>query len=132
MLSRQWVNPAALPWRSIATAALSAIGDHDRAARMCAKELELARRWGVASTTARAHLSCAAVTGEEEHVREAVRLLSGSQFRLLRGNALLDLAAIAGPDEAAPLLKEAAEIAVLCRSTPLIYRARGLGWEPGA
>ncbi len=156
MLSRQWVNPAALPWRSISAAALSAIGDHERAARMCEKELELARRWGVASTTARAHLSCAAVLGPvsksmfaiagrlssngtsiqalggDEHLREAVRLLAGSPFRLLRANALLDLAGIAGPEASAPLLAEAAEIAVRCRSTPLIHRVRGLGWEPGA
>jgi hypothetical protein len=128
------VNPAALPWRSVSSAALSAIGDHERAARMCEKELELARRWGVASTTARAHLSCAAALGgdEHEHLREAVRLLTGSPFRLLRANALLDLAAIAGPEASAPLLAEAAEIAVRCRSTPLIHRVRGLGWEPGA
>jgi hypothetical protein len=132
MLSRQWVNPAALPWRSVASAALSAIGDHERAARMCARELELAERWGVASTTARAHLSCAAVFGGEHHLRKAVELLTGSPFRLLRANVLLDLAKIVAPEEAAPLVKEAAEIAVRCRSTPLIYRARGLGWEPSA
>lgn len=132
MLSRQWVNPAALPWRSVAIAALSAIGDHERAARMCVRELELAERWGAPSAIARAHLSCAAVSGVPRHLHQAVALLTGSPFRLLRANALLDLAGIVGVEAAAPLVKEAAEIAVLCRSTPLVHRARGLGWEPGA
>ncbi|WP_330277137.1 ATP-binding protein [Lentzea sp. NBC_00516] len=130
MLSRQWLNPAALPWRSVAVVALSATGDRERALRLCARDLEFAQRWGVASTTARAHLSFAAVTGEVGHLREAVRLLTDSPFRLMRANALLELAAVVGPEAAAPLLREAAEIAVLCRSTPLIHRARGLGWEP--
>ena len=132
MLSRQWVNPAALPWRSVAAAALNAAGDHERAARTCVRDLELARRWGAPSTTARAHLSCAAVIGGEEHPREAVRLLTGSPFLLLRANALLALAQVAEPGAAAPLLREAAEIAVRCRSTAVLHRARGLGWEPGA
>ncbi|WP_086662147.1 ATP-binding protein [Lentzea kentuckyensis] len=132
MLSRQWVNPAVLPWRSIAAAALSATGDHERASLMCRKELELAQRWGVPSTVARAHLSCGAVLGDEEHLREAVRLLTGSPFQLLRANALLDLAHVVGPGRAGPMLKEAAGIAVLCRSTSVLHRARGLGWEPGA
>ncbi|KJK46292.1 hypothetical protein UK23_23975 [Lentzea aerocolonigenes] len=130
MLSRQWVNPAVLPWRSIAAAALAATGDHERAARTCARDLELAQRWGAPSTTARAHLSCAAVVGGEAHLREAVRLLTGSPFRLLRATALLELAQVVDPASAAPMISEAAEIAVRCRSTPLIHRARGLGWEP--
>jgi RecA/RadA recombinase len=129
MLSRQWVNPAALPWRSVAAVALCVTGDHERAAGMCAEELELARRWGAPSTVARAHLACAAVTGGEEHLRRAVELLAGSPFRLLRATALLDLVQAAGPGAE---LREAGEIAVLCRSAPLIARARGLGWEPGA
>ncbi|MCP2241960.1 ATP-binding protein [Lentzea aerocolonigenes] len=132
MLSRQWVNPAALPWRSIAAAALAATGDHERAARTCARDLELAQRWGAPSATARAHLSCAAVVGGEDHLREAVRLLTGSPFRLLRATALLELAQVVDPAAAAPMIGEAAEIAVLCRSTPLIHRARGLGWVPTA
>ncbi|MDT7789795.1 MAG: hypothetical protein QOF58_8214 [Pseudonocardiales bacterium] len=132
MLSRQWVNPAALPWRSISAAALAATGDHEGAARTCARDLELAQRWGAPSTTARAHLSCAAVIGGEDHLREAVRLLTGSPFQLLRANALLELAQVLNPSSAVPMIREAAEIAVLSRSTPLINRARGLGWEPTA
>jgi len=132
MLSRQWVNPAALPWRSVAAAALGMIGDHERAAAMCAEDLELARRWGAPSAVARAHLSCAAVIGGQEHLHRAVELLTGSPFRLLRATALLELAQAAGPGASAAELKEAGEIAVLCRSVPLIARARGLGWEPGA
>jgi hypothetical protein len=132
MLARQWVNPAVLPWRSVAAAALAATGDHERAARTCVRDLELARRWSAPSAVARAHLSCAAVIGGEHHLREAVRLLTGSPFRLLRANALLDLAQVVDPSSAAPLVGEAAELAVLSRSTPLIHRARGLGWQPGA
>ncbi|MGW4214747.1 hypothetical protein ACWEIJ_42655 [Lentzea sp. NPDC004789] len=129
MLSRQWVNPAALPWRSVAAVALSVSGEHERAAAMCAQELALAERWGAPSTVARAHLTCAAVIGGEEHLHRAAELLAGSPFRLLRATALLDLAQATGLGAG---LKEAGEIAVLCRSAPLVGRARGLGWEPGA
>lgn len=132
MLSRQWVNPAVLPWRSVAAAALAATGDHERAARVCTRDLELAQRWGAPGTIARAHLSCASVIGGEAHLREAVRLLADSPFRLLRATALLELAQVVDPASAAPMITEAAEIAVLCRSAPLVQRARGLGWEPTA
>ncbi len=48
----------------------------------------------------------------------------------MRATALLELAQVVDPASATPMINEAAEIAVRCRSTPLIHRARGLGWEP--
>jgi tetratricopeptide (TPR) repeat protein len=123
-------NPALLPWRSLAAGAWRALGHPGRAAALAAEELELARRWGVPSTMARAHLSCAAAGDAEHHLREAVRLLRDSPYRLLRAEALLGLAEVVGTSGGAPLVREAGMIAVACRAAPLLTRARGLGWTP--
>ena len=37
-------NPALLPWRSGAALSLSALGDREQAVRLCAEEVELAKR----------------------------------------------------------------------------------------
>lgn len=123
-------NPALVPWRALAAGAWRALGDPGRAAALAAEDLELARRWGVPSAMARAHLSCAAAGDAEFHLREAVRLSDGSPHRLLRAEALLGLAEFVGTAEGAPLVREAGMIAVACRATPLLTRARGLGWAP--
>jgi DNA-binding CsgD family transcriptional regulator len=46
-LAGQWgiPNPAILPWRSAAALSLHALGDKRAAARLCAEEIRLARRW---------------------------------------------------------------------------------------
>lgn len=136
LLARHWMNPAVLPWRTAMAAAVKTLGDDDRAARLCAEELALAESWGVPSPLGHAHLSMAQVVGGDAaraHLGEAVRLLRNSPRRLLHAQALLDFGQTTEPrSAAAPLIREAAEIAVSCRSRSLIERARALGWVPGA
>ena len=130
--ARQTLNPALLPWRSAAAEALRALGDRERADALSAEELAHAQQWGAPSALAVAHLSRAAFTSRHEHLHEAVRVLRDSPCLLLRAGALLDLAQVVEPSTAQPLVREAAQIAVTCRSTPLITRARDLGWVPGS
>jgi hypothetical protein len=136
MLARRWSNPAVLPWRTTLAAALKTLGADDRAARLCAEELAQARSWGVPSVLARTRLNVARVVGGAEagaHRGEAVRLLRNSPCRLLRAQALLEFGGTLEPrSAAAPLIREAAEIAVRCGSRSLTQRARELGWTPGA
>jgi tetratricopeptide (TPR) repeat protein len=129
--ARQALNPALVPWRSIAARAWRTLGHLDRATALSTEDLMFAERWGTRSAVARAHLTCAEVSGEDEHLRKAVQLLQGPSHPLLRAGALLDLAEAVGPGPGAPLVREAGTIAVACRAAPLITRARGLGWMPG-
>lgn len=131
MLARGWSNPAALSWRSLAARALRARGDVDLADRLCDEEVERARSWGVPGALGLAHLSRAAVSGEAEDRREAVRLLRKSPYRLAHAAALLDLAEAGDPRDTARLAREAGEIAVRGRASVLLSRARRLGWVPG-
>jgi len=131
LLAHRLVNPVLLPWRSVAASASYALGDVARATRLCADDLALSRAWGVPSAIGRALLRHAAVSRDPDDVREAVRLLSQSPWRLSYVTALLDLAEMTEPPAAAPLVREAAEIAVRGRLTALLARARRLGWVPG-
>ncbi|WP_240167346.1 AAA family ATPase [Streptomyces noursei] len=56
LLRRQWVNPAVLPWRSLAARVLITLGDREQARRLIDEELTLARRWGAPSAVGLAHL----------------------------------------------------------------------------
>jgi hypothetical protein len=131
LLAHRLVNPVLMPWRSVAASASYALGDAARAARLCADDLALSRAWGVPSAIGRALLRHAAVSRDPDDVREAVRLLSQSPWRLSYATALLDLAEMTEPSAAAPLVQEAAEIAVRGRLVALLARARRLGWVPG-
>lgn len=131
MAARRWLNPAPLPWRSMIATVLHARGDAERAVRLCTEEVDHARTWGVPGALGRAHLRRAAVSGDREDLREAVRLLRKSPSRLARATALLDLAEFEEVRAAAPLVREAADIAVRNRADHLIDRARRLGWVPG-
>jgi len=131
MAARRWLNPAPLPWRSMIATVLHARGDTERAVRLCTEEVDHARAWGVPGALGRAHLRRAAVSGDRDDLREAVRLLRKSPSRLARATALLDLAEFEEARAAAPLVREAADIAVRNRADHLIDRARRLGWVPG-
>ncbi|KJK47213.1 hypothetical protein UK23_21105 [Lentzea aerocolonigenes] len=131
MLARGWRNPASLPWRSVAARASLQLGNHDHAEILCAQEVQRAREWGVPGLLGMAHLSRAPVSGDRHDLTEAVRLLSDSPYRLAHAVALLALAEVSEPHEAAPLVREAAGIAVRGRALVLLNRARRLGWVPG-
>nr|WP_257101720.1 helix-turn-helix transcriptional regulator [Streptomyces sp. alain-838] len=94
MLHYGCVNPAVLPWRSLAAEAAHALGDDEEALRLAREELRLAARWGTRSALGRAELSLAVVCGENraEHFRAAVATLSESPARTAYTRAVLELA----------------------------------------
>ncbi|MGW2375461.1 helix-turn-helix transcriptional regulator [Kitasatospora sp. NPDC001683] len=57
LLSRHRLNPALLPWRSVAALAHHALGEPDEAVRLSQQELRLAHRWGAPITIGWAELS---------------------------------------------------------------------------
>lgn len=130
-LARGAVNPGALRWHSVAAIAARACGETDRAARLCEEELAFARAWGVPGQLGRAYQSRAAVFGDPDDIREAVRLLRDTPWRSAYASVLLDLAEITEAPAAEPLVREAAEIGVRGRMSELLGRARRLGWIPG-
>ncbi|WP_086668635.1 ATP-binding protein [Lentzea kentuckyensis] len=130
-LARGAVNPGALRWQSVAAIAARACGDTHRAARLCDEEIAFARAWGVPGQLGRAYQSRAAVFGDPDDIREAVRLLRDTPWRSAYASVLLDLAEITDAPAAGPLVWEAAEIAVRGRLSGLLGRARRLGWVPG-
>ncbi|WP_221349637.1 helix-turn-helix transcriptional regulator [Streptomyces beigongshangae] len=88
------VNPAVLPWRSLAAEAVHALGDGEEALRLAREELALAGRWGAPSALGRAELSLAVVSGEDrtQRFRAAVATLSKSPDRAAYSRAVLALA----------------------------------------
>ncbi|OJF16263.1 hypothetical protein [Couchioplanes caeruleus] len=99
-LARQgWMNPALLPWRSLAAEVWLHLGDLGRARQVAAEESALARRWGAPAAlgwAARTRLRVAASgSGKPEDaagVYEAVRLLRRSPARLTLGWTTAELA----------------------------------------
>lgn len=93
LLSRQHVNPAVLPWRSMAALACQAAGEHAEAVRLSHEELQCARHWGAASTVGWAELTVGRMAGERlEGARRAVRTLRDGPVGLVYARALAELA----------------------------------------
>jgi DNA-binding CsgD family transcriptional regulator len=87
-------NPALLPWRSGAALSLSALGDREQAVRLCAAEVELAKRWGVGRAIGIALRAAGVVEGTGrgiELLTEAVTVLRPSAAPLELARALTDL-----------------------------------------
>lgn len=133
MLARRWNNPALLGWRSMCAIAYRGCGRHEEAARMCAEEIRLARRWGDPSTTGGAHLGAAiALQGSESlaHMEQAVAILRHAPSPIRYANALIELgearlsAGVAG--DARSLLVEAERVAATHGAMGLVHRARAL------
>ncbi|MFE3602226.1 AAA family ATPase [Streptomyces sp. NPDC059142] len=89
-------NPAEMPWRSLAAEAAHDLGSGEEAQRLAGEELDLAHRWGAASSLGRAELSLAMVTGGNrvEHLRAAVATLSDAPARTAYTRAVLELASV--------------------------------------
>ncbi|GLZ29008.1 transcriptional regulator [Lentzea sp. NBRC 105346] len=133
MLARRWTNPALLPWRSLCAIAYRGCGRHEEAARMCADELRLSRRWGDASSIGSAHLGAAvALQGQESlaHMEQAVEILRNAPARLRYATALVELGEArlhtGAAGDARTLLVEAERVAAAHGATGLASRARGL------
>ena len=126
-------------WRSWATRAFAALGDHahegegegERVRRLAEAELALARRWGRPKAIGTALHACALVADAEDAPRlfeEAEAALGGPHARLPLARVLADhgtaLRRLGRDREAVPLLRRAAELAAACDAVPLAERAR--------
>jgi ATP/maltotriose-dependent transcriptional regulator MalT len=124
-------SPLASRWRSHAALALAALGDADKARRVAAEDLGLARRWGAASGIGIALRAGALVDGGDSPLaglRDAVAVLERSPARLEHARALTDLGAAlrrAGRRvEARDALQDGLRLAERCGAGALIERAR--------
>lgn len=125
-------NPTFVDWRSCASIALTALGDHDRARALVEEELGLARRFGAPRAIALALRARAGLDGAHDAVadlREAVAVMDGSPAHLARAHVLGDLGAAlldAGQHlDARETLRGAAELAHRCGATELTHRVLG-------
>ncbi|WP_064458091.1 AAA family ATPase [Streptomyces hygroscopicus] len=138
-LSRGRINPALMPWRSMAARVCEALGDHEEAGRLTGEELALARSWGAPSTIGWAQLGVGRVAreGRADRLREAVATLRGTPARLAYAGSLVQLAAAeldAGNARAAdPLVAELFTFVIAHRSASrLVARVRELSERTGA
>ena len=97
-LADQWgiPNPAILPWRSAAGLSLHALGDKQAAARLCAEEIRLARRWGAGRALGIALHAAGVTAGGARGIgllTEAVAALRPAPAPLELARALIDLGA---------------------------------------
>ncbi len=117
-------NPVWRPWRWLRARTLHALGRDDEALDLLDEELDACRLWGTPGLVGRTLLLRGQVLGPagEDVLREALRLLTGSERRLDVGWASYSLAALllgrdpaSGPaPEAAVLLRRAVEVAEAC------------------
>ncbi|NLU76616.1 AAA family ATPase [Streptomyces sp. HNM0575] len=94
LLSRRWLNPALVPWRSLAARCLDELGRHEEAEELALEETGLARAWGTGGAVALAAVTAGPLTGDAAlaRLREAARILDGSPERLLHAWSLVQLA----------------------------------------
>ncbi|MEU9118035.1 AAA family ATPase [Streptomyces sp. NPDC048483] len=134
LLRRQWVNPAVLPWRSLAARACLTLGDREQAQRLIREDLTLARRWGAPSALGLAQL-CAGVLDPRERAagsRQFTRVPRGPN-QLAYAWALAELATEEATNgdrtNAARLLTELSRHTVTRTSRRLAERVRRLATQ---
>ncbi|HEX8648348.1 MAG TPA: AAA family ATPase [Thermoleophilaceae bacterium] len=124
------VNPAWIPWRTVAARALDRLGRTEEALELAREELPHAQAWGAASTVAQTLRVIGTLERDEgvERLREAVTLAEGSSARLEHAKCL---AALGGalrrsrqPTEAREPLREALELAFVCGAPRLADEVR--------
>ena len=123
-------NCALYLWRAPVASALGAADRRDDGLRLAEEELRLARRRGTAGPQGVALRALALVEGGSagiEHLREAVRILEPTPFRLEHARALADLGAglrrAGRRSEARDYLRRALDLAHRCGATTLRERA---------
>ena len=83
-----------MPWRSAAALSLAALGERQTATRLCAEEIDLARRWGAGRAVGVALRAAGVVEGGGiEQLTEAVAVLRAAPAPLELAHALIDLGA---------------------------------------
>ena len=91
------LSPGYVPWRSEAALEYLALGDRERAARLAAEELELARTFGAPRALGVAMRAAGIASGGDEGeqlLRDAAATLERGEARLERARTLADLAAM--------------------------------------
>ena len=133
--------PSYLPWRSDAALAHLVLGETEPARRLAREELQLARLFGTPRALG-VSLRVAGVVERgrrgEEHLREAVEVLSDADAVIEHARAQVDLGALVRRAnrrrEARELLREALDVAHRARAKPLAQRAetelRATGQRP--
>ncbi|MCC4319100.1 helix-turn-helix transcriptional regulator [Streptomyces malaysiensis] len=137
-LGRGRINPALMPWRSMAARVHDTLGDHGEARRLTEEELALARLWGAPNTIGWAQLGVGRVVreGRVDRLREAVATLRGTPARLAYAGALMELATAefdaGNPRAADPLVAELFSFVIANRSSSkLVARVRELSERTG-
>ena len=89
-----WLNPALLPWRSLAARCLDMLGHPAQAEELARTEADRARGWGTATAVGLCAVTAGALTGEAalDRLQEAARTFDGSQERLRHAWSLVQLA----------------------------------------
>ncbi len=123
-------NPAYLAWRSQAALALLQLGERDKASRLAAEELELARTWGAPRALGAALRAVGLVEGGTTGLallEQAVDVLAESPARLEHAKARTVLGATLRRanrrTDAREQLRQGLELATLCGAAPLAARA---------
>ncbi|MER7025445.1 MULTISPECIES: ATP-binding protein [Streptomyces] len=119
------------PWRGYAALAHLRLGRPDEAARLAARELDLARRWGTPYVLGNALITAAeCLPGRRrELLEEAVALLAPSPCRYTLAAAVTALGETVLDGEHArgvELLYQGFELATACEGAPVLGRARAL------
>src|SRR5436190_9257313 len=124
-------NPAVRAWRSGAALAAALLDDLDRASRLAAEEVELARAFGAPAALGAAQRTAGLVTRGDEalsRLREAVETLQASPANLEHARAMTDLGAAlrrAGKRaEAQDVLRRGLDLAHRCGALSTCERAR--------
>jgi DNA-binding NarL/FixJ family response regulator len=125
------VNPALIPWRSLAAVAAADLGELEDARGLAFEELELVRRFGAPGAIGIALRTAARVSDGDEGDRlagAACEVLAGSEARLQHAYALAELAqrrlAQGQREEARALLEPALELTDRCGAAVLEARVR--------
>ncbi|WP_406194784.1 LuxR family transcriptional regulator [Kitasatospora sp. NBC_01560] len=140
LLNRHHLNPALLPWRSLAARACRELGDHPEALRLSSAELQLARRWGAPIATAWAELCAHRTDGTDRAatVRGIVRTAGSGPAGPggpVHARALAELVAAelargsGGRSAAAAALAELTRLDTTHPDGPMAARARRLARE---
>ncbi|MGW5022739.1 AAA family ATPase [Streptomyces cacaoi] len=135
LMSRHRVNPAILPWRSLAALACHGVGALEEARRLSEQEVALARRWNAGGSLAWARVSAALVDPQQDRlalVRSALAEAGGGPagpeyVRVLAESAAAEMTEDGGDRRvAAGSLAELGRLTALHPAAPMAVRARVL------
>ncbi|MFL6053290.1 MAG: AAA family ATPase [Actinoallomurus sp.] len=120
-------NPVVFAWRSRAARCHALLGDTAAATSLAADEVELARRWGAPRALSTALATAGVVALDLDAALEAVAVLEGTEAKLHRAAALVDLGMVqwetGAVDQAYGPLQNGHALARLNNARPIRLRA---------